>query len=85
MIEVFVDLNKAFDIVEHAVLFKKYIFIWYNRIYLEMDQKLFIANRNQYVLRWSKFHIRNIACGVPQGFILGPPLFILYVSDLSFY
>ena len=78
----FLDLKKAFDSINHDVLFKKsfhYGFRGTSHEYL----KSYFTNRKQYVyLNGYKSNMENVNCGVPQGSILGPLCFNLYINDL---
>ena len=81
-IGVFIDLRKAFDTADHQLLCKKLEFYGIRGIALDWI-KTYLSKRTQYVYFGEHESERlEISCGVPQGSILGPQLFILYVNDM---
>ena len=79
----FIDLRKAFDTVDHVLLLRKLKCYGVSDINLSWCNN-YLANRSQQTLAngiVSPSH--EITCGVPQGSVIGPLFFILYVNDIQ--
>ena len=78
----FLDLKKAFDTVDHRILVSKLSEIGLDEHALQWVESYLYGRTQLTVVNGHKSSTGKIQCGVPQGSILGPLFFILYVNSL---
>ena len=76
---VFVDLKKAFDTIDHDKGRDHYGVIGVAKDWLIS----YLKGRRQFVIENEMSSTKEILTGVPQGSVLGPLLFLIYINDLN--
>ena len=81
-VSIFLDLSKAFDTLDHKILLNKLQYYGIKDVALQWFSS-YSSDRFQFVeMDGFRSDMLNITTGVPQGSILGPLLFIIYVNDM---
>ena len=83
VMSIFMDLSKAFDLINHSILKHKLEHYGFRGTFLDLIMS-YVQNRQYFVsANGHKSSTKTVNIGVPQGSILGPLLFILYINDMK--
>ena len=80
---VFIDLQKAFETVDHGILLSKLNHYGVRGASYQWFKSYLIGRQQYTTIAHLKSDLRGINYGVPQGSMLGPTLFLLYINDLN--
>ena len=79
---IFIDLRKAFDTVNHNILLLNGNTMELEAHHFNGSGPIYLKEKQYVYINGERSELKQISCGVPQGSVLGPLLFLIYINDL---
>ena len=79
---IFIDLTKPFDTIDHEIILRKMPFLGFDQAAIRWFHSYLSGRTQRCDVNGKLSTARDLRCSVPQGCILGPLLFLIYINDL---